>query len=80
VSSVHGAAVAVKSSGGISSNLFLKRENVLLVVLHADHDPALPQCRVVECLGMPTLVAGSPCAVPRGAHVEHLAFSNPKNQ
>ena len=30
---------------------FLKRENVLLVVLHADHDPALLQCRVVECLG-----------------------------
>ena len=51
MSSVHGAAVAVNSSGGISSNLFLRRENVLLVVLHADHDPALLQCRVVECLG-----------------------------
>jgi hypothetical protein len=36
---VHGAAVAVNSSGGISSNLFLKRENVLLVVPSAASVP-----------------------------------------
>jgi hypothetical protein len=51
----------------------------LPVVLHADHDPALLQCRVVECLGKDADLGGVvPAPVPRGAHVEVLAFPNPK--
>src|SRR5262249_20591908 len=74
VSSVHGATVALPNGQFVGRSTFSKlvpnRENVLPVILHADHDPALRHCLVVECLGKGADLSGAPAPVHRGANVE----------